>query len=69
MMGTLTIRLSRARVKRLAESQGVSLNTLIQGLPIQALVGAGACTRFLARAARGDTQQALVSLDQFSQHI
>ena len=68
-MGTFTIRLSLARVKRLAESHGVSLNTLMQGLPVQALAGADAYTRFLARAARGDTQQALVSLDQFSQHI
>ena len=71
-MGTLTIRLpddKHARLKRLAESRGISLNKLFEEFSTQAIAESDAYTRFLARAARGDTQQALETLDRLDQHF
>jgi predicted transcriptional regulator len=71
-MGTLTIRLpddKHARLKRLAESRGISLNKLFEEFSTQAIAESDAYTRFLARAARGNTQKALDTLDRLDQHF
>ncbi|HMO26316.1 MAG TPA: toxin-antitoxin system HicB family antitoxin [Tepidisphaeraceae bacterium] len=66
-MATMTIRLPDAkheRLRRLAESQGVSLNKLVEEWAGMALAQFDAETRFKARAARGDVQRGLALLDR-----
>ena len=66
-MATMTIRVpdaKHARLKRLAARQGVSLNKLIEEWSNVALAQFDAETRFLLRAARGDTRSGLALLDK-----
>ncbi len=66
-MATMTIRLPDAkheRLRRLAESHGISLNTLVDEWASMALAQFDAETRFHARAARGNARRGLELLDQ-----
>lgn len=71
-MGTLTIRLpddKHARLKRLAQSRGISVNKLFEEFSTQAIAEADAFARFEAAAARGDSKRALATLEQLDQHF
>jgi hypothetical protein len=66
-MATLTIRLpddKHLRLKKLAESQGLSINKLIEELSTIALVEFDAHTRFKLLAAQGDRKEGLKLLDK-----
>jgi predicted transcriptional regulator len=66
-MATLTIRIpddKHLRLKELAESQGVSINKLIEELSTIALAEFDTHTRFKLMAARGDVAEGLRILDQ-----
>lgn len=66
-MATMTIRLPDSkhdRLRRLAESHGVSLNKLVDEWASMALAQFDAETRFRARAARGSAKRGLALLDQ-----
>ncbi len=66
-MATMTIRLPDSkhdRLRRLAESHGVSLNKLVDEWASMALAQFDAETRFKARAARGDARRGLALLDK-----
>lgn len=70
-MATMTIRLpdaKHARLRRLAERHGVSLNKLVDEWASMALAQFDAETRFLARAARGSVQRGLALLDKLDQN-
>jgi predicted DNA-binding protein len=61
-MGTLTIRLpdeKHTRLKKLAQTRGVSVNKLIEELSTIALAEFDTYTRFKAMAASGDPQSGL----------
>lgn len=65
-MATMTIRLpdsKHERLRRLAESHGVSLNKLVDEWASMALAQFDAETRFQVRAARGDAKRGLALLD------
>jgi len=69
-MATMTIRIpdsKHERLKRLAESQGVSLNKLVEEWASVALAQFDAETRFRARAARGSASRGLALLDKLDQ--
>jgi predicted transcriptional regulator len=69
-MATMTIRLPDAkhdRLRRLAESHGVSLNKLVDEWASMALAQFDAETRFQVRAARGNAQRGLELLDKLDQ--
>lgn len=64
-MGILTIRLpddKHARLKTLAQSRGISLNTLFEEFSTQAIAESDAYTRFQAAAGRGDAARGLATL-------
>jgi HicB family len=66
-MATMTIRLPDSKHKRLrllAETQGVSLNKLVEEWASMALAQFDAETRFRMRAARGNASRGLVLLDK-----
>ncbi|ODS93652.1 MAG: CopG family transcriptional regulator [Comamonas sp. SCN 65-56] len=66
-MSTLTIRLpedTAQRLKSLAQTRGLSMNKLMEGLSAQAIAAFDVETRFRALAARGDAAQALAILDR-----
>ena len=66
-MATMTIRIPESkhdRLRRLAESHGVSLNKLVDEWASMALAQFDAETRFRARAARGDAKRGLALLDK-----
>ena len=66
-MATLTIRLpddKHLRLKKLAESQGLSVNKLIEELSTIALVEFDTHTRFKLLAAKGDRALGLKLLDK-----
>lgn len=66
-MATMTIQLpdaKHARLKELAARQGVTLNQLVQNWLSAALTQFDAETRFLVRAARGNTRTGLALLDK-----
>jgi predicted transcriptional regulator len=66
-MATLTVRLpddKHLRLKELAESQGVSVNKLIEELSTVALVEFDTQTRFKLMAGRGDVAEGLRVLDK-----
>jgi predicted transcriptional regulator len=66
-MATLTIRLpddKHSRLKKLAETQGVSINKLIEELTTIALVEFDTHTRFKLMAAQGNAAQGLQMLDK-----
>lgn len=65
-MSTLTVRLPDERLERLkamAESQGISLNKLLEAFSTKALAEFDAETRFKLRAARGAKALRLDVLD------
>ncbi len=71
-MGTLTIRLpddKHARLKRLAQSRGMSVNKLFEEFSTQAIAESDAYTRFQAAADRGDADRGLGTLDKLDQHF
>lgn len=66
-MATLTVRIpddKHLRLKELAESQGVSVNKLIEELSTVALVEFDTQTRFRLMAGRGDVAEGLRVLDR-----
>ena len=66
-MATMTIRIpdgKHDRLRRLAESQGISLNKLVDEWASMALAQFDAETRFRARAADGSTRRGLALLDK-----
>jgi hypothetical protein len=66
-MATLTIRLpddKHLRLKKLAESQGLSINKLIEELSTITLVEFDTHTRFKLLAAKGDRAAGLKLLDK-----
>jgi hypothetical protein len=66
-MATMTIRLpdsKHARLRRMAERQGISLNKLVEEWASVALAQFDAETRFLTRAARGKPERGLALLDK-----
>lgn len=66
-MATLTIRLpddKHERLKFLAERRNISINKLFEEFSSIALAEADAETRFLMRAAHGDTKQGIALLDK-----
>lgn len=66
-MATLTIRLpddKHLRLKKLAESQGLSINKLIEELSTIALVEFDTHTRFKLLAAKGKPEEGLKLLDK-----
>jgi predicted transcriptional regulator len=68
-MATLTVRIpddKHLRLKELAESQGVSVNKLIEELSTIALVEFDTHTRFKLMAARGDAAEGLRILDKLN---
>lgn len=68
-MSTLTIRIpddKHERLRRLAESRGISLNKLIDEMATQAIVEHDARTRFETRAAAGSAERGLELLDKAS---
>ena len=71
-MTTLTIRIPEAkhnRLRRLAESRGLSLNKLIDEFATVALAQHDAETRFRAMAARGSVSRGLKLLDKLDRHF
>jgi hypothetical protein len=66
-MATLTVRIpddKHLRLKELAESQGISVNKLIEELSTIALVEFDTYTRFKLMAARGNVTEGLKILDK-----
>lgn len=66
-MATMTIRIpdgKHERLRRLAETHGISLNKLVDEWASMALAQFDAETRFLARAARGSTKRGIDLLDK-----
>jgi hypothetical protein len=71
-MATMTIRLPDAkheRLRRLAESQGISLNKLVEEWASVALAQFDAETRFSLRAARGGPRRGLALLDKLERNF
>jgi len=69
-MSVLTLRIpdeKHARLRRLAESRGVSMNRLVDEWATRALVQFDAETRFRALASTGSAQRGLELLDQLEQ--
>lgn len=69
-MATMTIRLPDSkhdRLRRLAQSHGVSLNKLVDEWASMALAQFDAETRFQVRAARGSAKRGLALLDKLDQ--
>ena len=58
-----------ARLRQLAESQGVSMNKLIDELATIALAQFDAETRFRARAGAGSTAKGLRALEKLDRHF
>ena len=66
-MATMTIRIpdsKHERLRRLAESQGISLNKLVEEWASTALAQFDAEVRFKARAARGNVTRGPALLDK-----
>ncbi len=71
-MSTLTIRMpetKHARLRRLAESQGVSMNKLMDELATVALAQHDAEVRFRALAARGSPKRGLELLEKLDRRF
>ena len=71
-MSTLTIRMpdaKHARLRRLANSRGVSMNKLIEELATVALAQYDAEVRFRALAAKGSARRGLELLDKLDMHF
>jgi hypothetical protein len=68
----MTIRLpgsKHARLKKLAATQGLSLNKMIEEWSNIAIAQFDAESRFLARAARGNPKKGLKLLDTLDRHF
>ena len=71
-MSTLTLRLAEekhARLRKLASSQGISMNKLMDELATIALSQHDAEVRFRVRAAIGSPAKGLNALDKLDQHF
>jgi len=71
-MATMTIRIpdsKHLRLRRLAESLGVSLNKLVEEWASVALAQFDAETRFHARAAHGDVKRGLALLEKVDRAV
>jgi hypothetical protein len=71
-MSTLTIRIpesKHARLRRLADSRGVSMNKLIDELATVALAQHDAEIRFRALAATGSVRRGLALLDKIDRGV
>jgi predicted transcriptional regulator len=71
-MSTLTIRIpeaKHARLRRLAENRGMSMNRLIDELATVALVEYDAEARFRGLAARGLVERGLALLDKLDRRF
>lgn len=71
-MATMTIRIPDAkhdRLRRLAESHGISLNKLVDEWASMALAQFDAETRFNARAASGNARRGLALLDKLDRAV
>ena len=71
-MATMTIRIpdgKHQRLRRLAESQGISLNKLVDEWASMALAQFDAETRFHARAARGNAGRGIDLLDKLDRAV
>jgi len=71
-MATMTIRIpdgKHQRLRRLAESQGISLNKLVDEWASMALAQFDAETRFHARAARGNARRGIELLDKLDRAL
>ena len=71
-MSTLTIRIpesKHARLRRLAQSRGVSLNKLIDEFATVALAQYDAETRFRMLAAKGSAKRGVRLLDKLDRHF
>lgn len=71
-MSIFTIRMAEekhARLRQLAEAQGVSMNKLIDELATIALAQFDAETRFRARAAAGSPKKGLRALAKLDRHF
>ena len=70
-MSTLTIRLpndQHERLKALAAQRGVSMHKLFEEFSAKAIAEFDAETRFLARAAKGDSEDGLALLGKRRRH-
>jgi hypothetical protein len=71
-VSTLTIRIpeaKHARLRRLAESRGLSMNKLIEELTTVALAQYDAETRFRALASKGSVKRGLQLLDKLDRRF
>jgi hypothetical protein len=71
-MSTLTIRMpeaKHARLRRLAERRGVSMNKLIDELATVALVAHDAEVRFRMLAAKGSVKRGIALLDKLDRRL
>jgi predicted transcriptional regulator len=71
-MATMTIRIpdgKHERLRRLAESHGISLNKLVDEWASMALAQFDAETRFHARAARGSASRGINLLDKLDRAL
>lgn len=71
-MSIMTIRLAEekhARLRQLAEAQGVSMNKLVDEMATIALAQFDAQTRSRARAAAGSAAKGLKVLDKLDRHF
>lgn len=71
-MSTLTIRIpeaKHARLRRLAESRGVSMNKLMDELATVALAQYDAELRYRALAVKGAARRGLALLDKLDRHF
>jgi len=71
-MATMTIHLpddKHERLKQLAASRGISLNKLFEEFSTQAIAESDAHTRFLIRAAQGNAERGLNTLDGLDTHF
>jgi predicted transcriptional regulator len=71
-MATMTIRIpdgKHQRLRQLAESQGISLNKLVDEWASMALAQFDAETRFHARAARGNARRGIDLLDKLDRAL
>jgi hypothetical protein len=71
-MSTLTVRLpeaKHARLRRLAQRRGVSMNKLIDELATVALAEHDAEVRFRMLAAKGSVKRGIASLDKLDRRL
>ncbi len=70
-MGTLTIRLpddKHERIRQMAKQRKISINKLVEELSTAAIAEFDTYTRFMARAARGSSEDGLKMLDDLDKY-